>query len=99
MYSFDISYIIALVWPPKKLRNRLVARGRKRLCTTALGNFHSVTNAKITPTFKQGDRTNVTNYRPISVLPYFVKLMEKAVSKRLTDYVYIILPFCPGPGW
>src|SRR6218665_787429 len=43
--------------------------------------------AKITPIFKQGDRTNVTNYRPISVLPYFAKLMEKAVSKRLTDYV------------
>ena len=65
----------------------------------SLGNFQSVTNAQITPTFKQGDRTNVTNYRPISVLPYFVKLMEKAVSKRLTDYVYIILPFCPGLGW
>src|SRR6218665_117538 len=36
MHSFDISYIIALVWPPKKLRNRLVARCRKRLCTTVL---------------------------------------------------------------
>src|SRR6218665_175951 len=35
-HSFEISYIVTLVWPPKGLRNRLVARGRKRLCTTAL---------------------------------------------------------------
>ncbi len=43
--------------------------------------------AKITPIFKQGDRANLTNYRPISILPYFSKLMEKAVSNRLTDYI------------
>ena len=38
MHSFDISYmyIVTLVWPPKGLRNRLVARGRKRLCTTGI---------------------------------------------------------------
>jgi len=34
--KFDISYIFTLVWPPKRLRNQLVARGRKRLCTTVL---------------------------------------------------------------
>jgi len=36
MHSFDISYIVTPVWPPKGFRNRLVPRGRKRLCTTAL---------------------------------------------------------------
>ena len=39
MHSLDISYIVTLVWPPKLargLRNRLVARGRKRLCMLAL---------------------------------------------------------------
>ena len=25
------------IWPPNGLRDRLVARGRKRLCTTGLG--------------------------------------------------------------
>jgi len=34
--SFDISYVVTLVWPPKRLRNRIVARGRKRLCTTGI---------------------------------------------------------------
>jgi len=37
MHSFDMSYILTLVWPPKGLRNRLVARGRKRLGTADLG--------------------------------------------------------------
>jgi len=36
IHSFDISYVVTLDWPPKGLRNRLVARGRKRLCTTDL---------------------------------------------------------------
>jgi len=36
MHSYDISYIVPLVWPTKGLRNRLVARGRKRLCTTGI---------------------------------------------------------------
>src|SRR6218665_2610912 len=36
--KFDISYIATLVWPPKRLRNHLVARGRKRLCTTAVSH-------------------------------------------------------------
>src|SRR6218665_1130089 len=36
--KFDISYIFTLVWPPKRLRNQLVARGRKRLCTTGLSS-------------------------------------------------------------
>ena len=35
--TFGMKYIVILVWPPKELRNRLVARGRKRLCTTVLG--------------------------------------------------------------
>jgi len=35
MHSFDMSYILTLVWPPKGLRNRLVASGRESLCTTA----------------------------------------------------------------
>ena len=37
--------------------------------------------------FKQGDRLKTNNYRPISILPYFAKIMEKAMTSRLNDYV------------
>ena len=43
--------------------------------------------AKITPIFKQGDREDMSNYRPISILPFFAKLMEKAISNRLRSYI------------
>ena len=32
--------------------------------------------AKVTPLFKSGDAENVTNYRSISVLPVFLKILE-----------------------
>src|SRR6218665_3092141 len=43
--------------------------------------------ASVTPIFKNGDKQQMTNYRPISVLPYTAKLMEKAIANRLTAYV------------
>ena len=32
--------------------------------------------AKVTPIFKSGDSTDLGNYRPISVLPCFSKMLE-----------------------
>src|SRR6218665_871272 len=43
--------------------------------------------AKITPIFKAGDKNLIANYRPISVLPFFSKIMEKLMANRLTDYI------------
>src|SRR6218665_2541145 len=43
--------------------------------------------ASVTPIFKNGDKQQMTNYRPISVLPYTAKLMEKAIANGLTAYV------------
>ena len=42
--------------------------------------------ARITPIYKGGDKENAVNYRPISVLPRFSKLLERIVYKRL--YLY-----------
>ena len=43
--------------------------------------------AKVTPKFKSGDRDDMTNYRPISVLPVLSKLLERHVHNHLYDYL------------
>ena len=42
--------------------------------------------ANVTPIFKGGDPTELGNYRPISVLPVFSKILEKLMFKRLYAY-------------
>ena len=43
--------------------------------------------AIITPIFKDGDKTNMSNYRPISVLPFLSKILERAMSWRFLNYL------------
>ncbi len=43
--------------------------------------------AKVTPTFKAGSKGNENNYRPISVLPLFSKVMERAVQVQLLQFM------------
>ena len=43
--------------------------------------------AKVSPVFKCDDRSLVNNYRPISVLPVFSKILEKIVHTRLFGYL------------
>lgn len=43
--------------------------------------------AKLIPLFKQGNKLDMTNYRPISILPYFAKIIEKAMSNRMTKFI------------
>ena len=43
--------------------------------------------ARVTPIFKKGNNTLVTNYRPISVLPCFSKLLERIMYNRLYKFV------------
>ena len=42
--------------------------------------------AKVVPLFKGGDRENVSNYRPVSLLPLPGKLLEKIVHSRITSF-------------
>uniref|UniRef100_A0A8C6M9A3 Reverse transcriptase domain-containing protein n=1 Tax=Nothobranchius furzeri TaxID=105023 RepID=A0A8C6M9A3_NOTFU len=39
--------------------------------------------AKVVPLFKTGDKHSFTNYRPVSLLSQFSKILEKLFSKRL----------------
>ena len=43
--------------------------------------------ARVTPVFKKGKNTLVTNYRPIPVLPSFSKLLEHTVYNRLYKFL------------
>ena len=36
-------------------------------------------SSKVIPLFKQGNRSNVNNYRPISVIPVVAKVIERIV--------------------
>ena len=41
----------------------------------------------ITPTFKGGSKLDVSNYRPVSVLPTISKILEKLMLFRLTKFL------------
>ena len=43
--------------------------------------------AKVTPIFKSGDLNDVSNYRPISVLPILSKILERAVFNHFYSYL------------
>ena len=43
--------------------------------------------ARVTPISKEGDKCNLSNYRPISGLPVFNKVFETAVYKQLYYYL------------
>ena len=45
--------------------------------------------AKIVPVFKEGDCHDYNNYRPISLLSSFSKLIEKVVSKQLVRFLHV----------
>ena len=44
-------------------------------------------SARVTPLFKQDDRDDVNNYRPISVIPVVVKVFEIIVYEQLYAYL------------
>ena len=47
----------------------------------------SLKMAKVTPIFKTGNKDSVCNYRPVSVLSTFSKLLERIFYNRLFNYV------------
>ena len=56
-------------------------------CSLATGRFpNKWKTAKIIPLFKGGDRENVNNYRPVSLLPIPGKLLEKIVHVRIVEF-------------
>ena len=49
----------------------------------------SLKTARVTPIHKEGSKSDVNNYRPISVLPLFSKIFEKTVYNQMYQYLEI----------
>ena len=48
--------------------------------------------AKVIPLFKGGDNMQLVNYRPVSILPVFSKLLERLMLDRLLTFIDEIEP-------
>jgi len=44
--------------------------------------------AKVKPLYKKGDRYDIQNYRPISIISVIVKLLERLMFNRLIPFLY-----------
>jgi hypothetical protein len=52
--------------------------------------------SRVVPLHKKGDPNNLTNYRPISIVPVMAKIIEKILFEQLYEYSetkYILSPF------
>ena len=47
--------------------------------------------AKVVPLFKSGDDNTFNNFRPVSLLPQFSKILKKLFDKRLSAFVEKLL--------
>ena len=44
--------------------------------------------ARVVPIFKSGDSSNINNYRPISILPFFSKIYERLMYNNVFNFMY-----------
>ena len=78
------------IYNSRKLEN--CKQNMKKKCETHLllqtGIFpNGMKIAQVSPIFKKGEEFFFTNYRPISVLPCFSKLLERIMYNRLYKYL------------
>ena len=60
------------------------------ICNLSIVNAHVPSGmkiAKITPIFKSDAPDEFSNYRPISLLPNFSKILEKLIFNRMVDFL------------
>ena len=46
-------------------------------------------HATVIPIFKKGDPCELSNHRPIALLPYISKIFERCIHIRLTNYATV----------
>ena len=79
------------------LTNNFIKRIKNGICTPLsvivnkslmTGSFpNALKIAEVCPLYKAGFRNVLTNYRPISLLPVFSKIVEKIVHQQLYDFL------------
>ena len=77
------SYFLKLALP--YIGNSLAALFNTSIETSQFPDSWKV--ARVTPIFKEGDKTEKSNYRPISVLPVISRLFEKLVFDQLYQHM------------
>ena len=68
---------------------RVLLKPISELCNLSikLGSFpDSCKIAKLKSLFKKGSKTNLSNYRPISVLPLVSKIIEKLIHEQTSSF-------------
>ena len=69
-----------------KVAAKIISPSLAKLCNRcfATATFARMwKTAEVIPLFKGGDKTNVDNYRPISILPVISKIIERLVHNSL----------------
>ena len=74
--------------PTKVIKQRVsyISSPLAHICNLMLssGTFpNRLKFAEIKPIYKKGERTDISNYRPISLVPSFSKIFEKIIFRRL----------------
>ena len=75
---------------PTKYVKDLIIHPLRYVCELSLsqGCFpHELKVSKIIPLYKSGDKTLFNNYRPISLLPLFSKVLERLMYDRLYSFL------------
>ena len=80
-----------------KINARLIKDSGEVICSTLTKLFHrslqsgifpdDLKNAIVTPIYKNGDKSDCSSYRPISILSIIVKVFEKLVYNQLITYI------------
>jgi len=73
-----------------KISAKYICSPLTHICNKAIssGTFPERLKYSVTkPLYKKGDKTDPSNYRPISILTSFSKVLEKALYNRLVEYI------------
>ena len=73
-----------------KMGHDTLTKPLTHLCNLSLNNGVFPTQlklAKVVPIFKSGDIMSFNNYRPVSVLPIFSKILERVMYTRFLNYL------------